>query len=331
MRAAQMRVTGYGLMVGLALVAGAQGAAAQETQLRTMVFAGIQNLPLFAADAKGFFAKRQLKIEQLIAPNSGELREGLAQGRYQIVHGGVDNAVAMMDVAKVDIAVLMGGDNGFNSLLVQQDVKSYADLKGKTLAVDAPNTAYALVLYQMLKAQGLQRGVDYQVKPVGATVVRVKAMIEDKSLAAGILNLPFSIQAERAGLKNMGPAVQSIGSYQATAGWIRRDWGKANEAVVIRYIQAYVEGLRWSLAPANKAEAVALLASGLKIPADIAEQAYTAAADPKLGFAKDAAFDLDGFRNVLKIRAEFEGGGATPPAAEKYLDLSYYQKALAGL
>lgn len=331
MRAAQMRVTGYGLMVGLALVAGPQGAAAQETQLRTMVFAGIQNLPLFAADAKGFFAKRQLKIEQLIAPNSGELREGLAQGRYQIVHGGVDNAVAMMDVAKVDIAVLMGGDNGFNSLLVQQDVKSYADLKGKTLAVDAPNTAYALVLYQMLKAQGLQRGVDYQVKPVGATVVRVKAMIEDKSLAAGILNLPFSIQAERAGLKNMGNAVQAIGPYQATAGWIRRDWGKANESVVVRYIQAYVEGLRWSLAPANKAEAVALLARGLKIPADIAEQAYNAAADPKLGFAKDAAFDLDGFRNVLKIRAEFEGGGAAPPPAEKYLDLSYYQKALTGL
>ena len=208
----------------------------------------------------------------------------------------------MMDVAKVDIAVLLGGDNGFNSLMVQPDVKSYADLKGQTLAVDATNTAYALVMYQMLKQQGLQRGTDYQVKPVGATVVRVKAMIEDKSLKAGILNLPFSIQAEKAGLKNMGPAVQSIGPYQATAGWLVREWGRQNEAVVVRYIQAYVEGLRWSLNPANKAEAVALLADRLKIPADVAEQSYTAAADPKLGFAKDAAFDLDGFRNVLKIQ-----------------------------
>ena len=324
-----LRLCGGAMMAAVLAWPGA--GVAQETQLRTMVFAGIQNLPLFAAEAKGFWAKRGLKIEQLIAPNSGELRGGLAEGRYQIVHGGVDNAVAMMDVAKVDIAVLMGGDNGFNSLLVQSDIKSYADLKGKTLAVDATNTAYALVLYQMLKNQGLQRGVDYQVKPVGATVVRVRAMIEDKTLAAGILNLPFSIQAEKAGLKNMGAAVQSIGPYQATAGWVRRDWGKANEAVVVRYIQAYVEGLRWSLNPANKAEAVALLASGLKIPADVAEQAYTAATDAKLGFARDAAFDLEGFRNVLKIRAEFEGGGAAPPPAEKYLDLSYHQKALAGL
>jgi ABC-type nitrate/sulfonate/bicarbonate transport system substrate-binding protein len=320
-----------GAVAAAAVLGLMNGAAAQETQLRTMVFAGIQNVPLFAADAKGFFAKRQLKIEQLIAPNSGELRNGLAEGRYQIVHGGVDNAVAMMDVAKVDIAVLMGGDNGFNSLMVQPDIKSYADLKGKTLAVDATNTAYALVMYQMLKLQGLQRDVDYQVKPVGATVVRVKAMIEDKTLAAGILNLPFSITAERAGLKNMGPAVQSIGPYQATAGWLVRDWGQKNQDTVVRYIQAYVEGLRWSLNPANKAEVVALLADRLKLPADVAEKSFEQAADPKVGFARDAQFDLEGFRNVLKIRAEFEGGGTTPPPAEKYLDLSYYQKALAGL
>lgn len=305
-------------------------AAAQETQLRTMVFQGLQNLPLFAAESKGFFTKRGLKIEQLNAPNSGELREGLAAGRYQIVHGGVDNAVAMMDVAKNDIAVLMGGDNGFNQLLVQSDIKSFADLKGKTVAVDAVNTSYALVLYQMLKLQGLQRDRDYQVKPVGATAVRTKAMIEDKSLAAGILNVPFSITAERAGLKNMGSVVQALGPYQATAGWVMRDWARQNEAVLVRYIQAYVEGLRWSLNPANKAEAVAMLADRLKLPPDVAAQAYELAADPQLGFARDARFDLDGFRNVLKIRAEFDGSN-TPPPAEKYLDLSYHQKALSGL
>jgi hypothetical protein len=32
---------------------------------------------------------------------------------------------------------------------------------------------------------------------------------------------------------------------------------------------------------------------------------------------------------VLRLRAEFEGG--MPPAPEKYLDLSYYQRALTGM
>ncbi len=38
---------------------------------------------------------------------------------------------------------------------------------------------------------------------------------------------------------------------------------------------------------------------------------------------------MEGVKNVLKLRAQFEGGA--PAAPEKYLDLSYYQKALAGL
>ena len=39
---------------------------------------------------------------------------------------------------------------------------------------------------------------------------------------------------------------------------------------------AYIEGLRWMLDPANKAEAVSLLAERLKLPADVAGQAFDA-------------------------------------------------------
>jgi hypothetical protein len=38
---------------------------------------------------------------------------------------------------------------------------------------------------------------------------------------------------------------------------------------------------------------------------------------------------MEGVKNVLKLRAQFEGGTLAEP--EKYLDLSYYQKARAGL
>ena len=42
--------------------------------------------------------------------------------------------------------------------------------------------------------------------------------------------------------------------------------------------------------------------------------------------------DLDGFKNVLKLRAEVEGQwGGYPPAPEKYYDSSYYFGALAKL
>src|SRR6266403_5954141 len=87
-------------LVAAAMLGGSIVSASAQTKLKVMVFPGAQNLPLFAAQAKGFFARHGLEVEVLGAPNSQELRDGLAQGRYQIVHGGIDNAVAMAEVAK---------------------------------------------------------------------------------------------------------------------------------------------------------------------------------------------------------------------------------------
>jgi ABC-type nitrate/sulfonate/bicarbonate transport system substrate-binding protein len=144
-----------------------------------------------------------------------------------------------------------------------------------------------------------------------------------------MLNPPFSVLADKAGLKSMGTAVKAIGPYQASAGFVMRDWARANEDTLVRYLQAYVEGLRWSLDAANKDQAVRFLMDRLKLAEDVATRSYEIATGPD-GMAKDAQLDLEGFRNVLKLRATHGGGGA-PSAPEKYIDLSYYQKALAGL
>jgi ABC-type nitrate/sulfonate/bicarbonate transport system substrate-binding protein len=317
-------------IAGLA-VAGFGSPAGAQTHLTTMVFQGVQNLPLFAAQHKGFFTKRGLDVDQKIAPNSLELRDGLAQGRYQIVHTSVDNAIAMAEQAKVDIVVVCGGDNGWNDLLVQPEINTYADLRGKTVVVDAPDTAFAFQLYQMLKLNGVAQG-EYTVKPVGATRFRLQAVTTDKSVAASILNLPFSLQAEQAGIKKLATATDVIGPYLSTTGFVLRSWARDNDDTLVRYLQAYIEGVRWTLDPANKAEAIELLAKGLNISPEMASRSYAVAVDPKNGFMKDAAVDIEGFKNVLKLRVELHGDwGGKPPAPEQYLDLSHYQRALKGL
>ncbi len=307
------------------------GAEAAETTVRVNVFPGLQNLALYAAQAKGLFGKRGLKVEVQFTPNSQAQRDGLARGSFEIAHAAVDNAVAMVELAKADVVTVMGGDSSMNHLYVQPEIRSYADLRGKTVIVDAPNTAYAFQLYKMLKLNGLQKG-DYAVKPIGGTPLRLEAMRKDKSYAAAMMNPPFSVMAEKEGLRSLGLAVQAIGPYQASGAFVLRAWAQANADTLVRYIQAYVEALRWATSPANKAEAVGLLADRLKVSRDVAEKSYEAAANPVGGFAKDAKLDLDGFKNVLKLRAEIEGQwGGSPPPPDKYLDLSYYERALAGL
>jgi ABC-type nitrate/sulfonate/bicarbonate transport system substrate-binding protein len=314
---------------GATLAAGSffAGRASAATKLALMVFPGMPNLPLFAADANGSFAKRDLAVEIKYAPNSDELRHGLAEGRFQIVHSAADNAVAMVEMAKLDVAIVIGGDDSFNHLFVTPDVKSYADIKGKPVLVDAPNTAYAFQLYAMLKQQGLGKG-DYIVKSVGGTTARLKSMQEGAGVAA-MINPPFSIRGAQAGLRDMGSAAQALGAYQAGAGFVLRSWAQANQDTLVKYLQAYIEGLRWSLDRANRDAAIKLYTQRLNMPADIAAQCYDVVTQSTGGLAVDGAFNMEGFRNVLKLRTEFEGG--PPLAPEKYLDLSYYGKALAAM
>jgi ABC-type nitrate/sulfonate/bicarbonate transport system substrate-binding protein len=322
------RLLAAALTAAVALAVIADTAHAQDTRLAVIVFPGVQNLPVFAAQAKGFFARRGLAIDVRFTPNSEELRNGLAEGRYQIAHSAIDNAFAMKDKANVDIAVVAGGDNSFNHLIVQPEITSLADIRGRTVLVDAVNTAYAFQLYEMLRQRDLNKG-DYQVNPIGGTTMRLDAMLKDKGMVAAMLNPPFSINAQKAGLKSMGTAAAALGAYQGTSVFVLRRWGEANADALVNYLAAYIEGARFILDTSNKPEAVALLVERLKMSDEIAGRSYDVAADPKDGFSRDAGLDMTGVRTVLKLRAKFEGGA--PAAPENYIEPSYYQKARAGL
>src|SRR3546814_6492347 len=115
-------------------------------------------------------------------------------------------------------------------------------------------------------------------------------MLEDRTARASIMNLPFRIQAQRAGLKLIAEATDEIGPYMSTAGFVIRPWAERNGDTLIRYIRAYVRGLRWALAPENRDSAVALLAERLRLPADIAAEGFAIAIAPG-GLAADAAID----------------------------------------
>ena len=305
-------------------------ARAQTTTLKVKVFPGLANLPLFSAQHTGAFARRGLTIEIENTPNSDVLRNGLARGDHQLVVAGVDNAVAMNEAGH-DIGILHGGDSAFNAFFVKPEIGAWADMRGKTLIVDAVNTAYALVAYKMLDMNGLPRG-SYTIRPTGGTFARYELMFNDPTAHGSMLNPPFSLQAEDRGLRKLADVTDVVGPYLGNAGWAMRAWAAQNPEIVTRYLAAYVEGVRWMLAPANKTAVVGLLSERLRLTPALAERNLALLTAPNTGSATDARFDLRGFENVLKIRAEVLGSwGGTPPAATRYLDLGYWERAVATL
>jgi ABC-type nitrate/sulfonate/bicarbonate transport system substrate-binding protein len=315
--------------VSLFLVFCFSTAMAQGTALKVKVFPGAQALALIAGTSQGIFEKHGLKVEVLFTQNSVELRDDLAAGRVQIAHSAVDNAVAMVERAKHDVVIVSGGDSSMNEFFVQPEVRSFADLKGRILAVDAPDTAYALQAKKILLLNGLKEGTDYTLKEVGGTLFRYRAMRENKQMAATMLNPPYSVDAPGAGLKSMGRAVDLIGPYQATGAFVLRPWAKANADTLERYLGAFIESTRWVRARENKEMSAKMLVERFKLDPKVAQRTWELLADPKFGLSPDARFNVEGFKNVLALRAEIEGDwGGKPPAAERYFDLSYYDRAL---
>lgn len=304
-------------------------AESTRTQLRVMAFPQVYAIAIFAADSQSIFEKHGLEVELSFPSGSQELRERLASGDFEVAHAGVDNAVHMVENAGEDVVIVMGGDNGNNSLIVQSYIHEIEDLRGRTLGADAVNTAYALMLIKILALNGIERS-EYEIVSLGSTPCRLKGLLTNQKYAGAILTLPFSLLAERRGLRNFGAAADMVGGYQATGAFVQRSWARQNSSTLERYIEAYLEGLRWAVNPANKGEAAAVLAKYLDIPEDVSRESLAIATDPvNGGIARDAAFDVDGFDNVLMIRTEALGN--VLPNPKKYYDLSYYQRALQSL
>jgi ABC-type nitrate/sulfonate/bicarbonate transport system substrate-binding protein len=297
--------------------------------LRVNVFRSATNIPIYMAEEKGSFAKRNLRIELQFTPNSSEQRAGLAAGRSDIAHTAADNAVAMVEVAKVDAVIVGGGDSGLLELFVRPEIRTLADVRGKAMVVDAPNTAYALVARKILKNAGLIDGRDYRLLPIGGTESRIKAFSQSPDHVVGMLNPPWTFLAQSQGARSFGLVKDIYGPYQAIAPIAMRSWVHSNSGALERYLAAYIEGCRMTLDPANRAEVIAVLRKRLNLTEVVASRSYEGLIQPGYGLARDCRFDMDGFRNALALRAEIEGQwGGVAPEPGKYLELGYFERAL---
>jgi ABC-type nitrate/sulfonate/bicarbonate transport system substrate-binding protein len=307
----------------------ASPATAAVATLRVNTFPNAKALPVYVGIERGIFARYGLAVELENTESSQSQRDGLAAGRFQIAHAALDNAVAMIEVAKRDVVIVSGGDSGMNEFFVQPGISSFADLRGKTIVVDAPDTAYALQAKKLLLRNGLREGTDYTVKQVGAVVFRYRAMIEDRNNAAGILNLPYTVEAAERGLKSLGGMVDLLGPYQAAGAFVMRSWAREHGPELERYLAAYIEAVRFIRDPGNREQSIALLMEKLKLSRKVAERTYDLLAVPATGFTPDAGFDVEGFRNMLALRAEIERKPQTEAVdPQRYVDLGYYDRAL---
>jgi ABC-type nitrate/sulfonate/bicarbonate transport system substrate-binding protein len=316
----------------LSVLAGAPAPAQNLEPVSVIVFPGGFNWPIWVAQEKGYFAKGGIEVKLTPTPNSVFQLTGLIEGKFDIAPTAIDNVIAYMEgqgeasvSVKPDLIVFMGGDNGLLSLTVLPEIKTYADLKGKTLSVDAMTTGYAFVLFDLLKRNGLAPG-DYNVVKAGGVLERWERL-RKREHDGTMLLAPFDILAKANGFNVLQYAIDVYGQYQGISGAARRSWAAENPRKLVAYIRGYREGLTWLFDPANKQEAIALLRKNLpQFSETLAEQSYGVLVSPK-GFAADGALSIEGVRRVLMLRSEYGEPKRALTDPLRYYDPQYYEAA----
>jgi len=148
------------------------------TPIRVIAFPGAPNLPLFAGLEHGTFRGEGLDVTLETTPSSAYQAEKLAAGAFDIAFTAFDNVVAYTEgqgAVKFDrdpgFRVIMGATQLEVGFVVAPDIERFADLQGRSLALDAVATGFAFVLYDMLARNGIADGA-CRLVPVGATPQR---------------------------------------------------------------------------------------------------------------------------------------------------------------
>lgn len=319
----------------LAVLTFAAPALAQELpEVKVIIFPGGNNWPIWAAQERGEFAKNGIRVALTPTPNSVFLMRGVIEGKYDVAIAAIDNMVAYQEgqgevtvEQEIDLVAFMGVNRGYNGLMVAPHVKDVADLKGRKVSVDAATTGNALMLYDILRRNGLNPG-DYVVERAGGSSRRWEALREGKQDGT-LLSLPWDIIAEKNGFKRIATS-NDVGRLQGSAGIARRKWAVANDAKLVRFIRAYIAGLDWIYDPANREEAIALLRKNIKsLTPEVADASYKVLLDPATGLQRKAELDIAGLRTVLALRSDFGQPRKTLTDPMKYYDPTYYRKATA--
>ncbi|HEX2727236.1 MAG TPA: ABC transporter substrate-binding protein [Beijerinckiaceae bacterium] len=301
--------------------------------IELIAFPGAPNLPIFVAQDKGFFEAAGVRVNLTTTPNSAYQAENLVEGQFQIAGTAFDNVVAYQEgqgaVAlkrQPDLFAFMGATQIELAFVVAPDVKNYADLKGKSLALDALSTGFAFVLYEMLARGGLERG-DYEMVPVGATPQRWESV--KAGTHAGTLTIePFTSIARNQGFGVLDTSSRLFDSYQGGSFAASRQWAAANPDAVKGFIKGYLGGLGWTLHSGNRKEATDILLARMpEIKPPVAGAVMDSLLSPRSGLTPQGAILMDGVRTVLDLRSRY-GGGATLSDPGRYIDLSYYDQVV---
>jgi NitT/TauT family transport system substrate-binding protein len=217
---------------------------------------------LWIAEEKKLFKKHGVDVEVIvIGGGAARVVSSLVAGEIQFSVGGGD-AVIRADLRGADgVLVASPMKTGLQRLMVRPEIRTPADLKGKTIAVTRFGSASHWILQLFLRKWGM-RADDIKMLQLGSSPAMF-ASLEKGAVDGGAFTIPTFFLAEERGYRILADPVDMEIYYLQNSVDTTRSYIKRNREQALRVIRAICEGIAYF--QKNKKESIEIMQRKLRI------------------------------------------------------------------
>jgi NitT/TauT family transport system substrate-binding protein len=249
-------------------------ASAADTVIVGTVGSASANLwPVFIGINKGMFAEKDIKIDLVYMQSSAAMIQQLTAASLDVTMStGLVDPIRAIEKGSPIAIVRFEAQSPPYALLAKAVIKSFRDLRGKTISVGGAKDITRIYVERMLAPSGVMPG-DFDMVYAGATSARAAAL-QSGAVDAAILLPPYNFQAVARGFNELGLTVDFAPELPFSGTVVNVPWANGHKTILARLLDAHARAVVWFEDDRNRPEAVAMMVTASGLKADEVEKAY---------------------------------------------------------
>jgi ABC-type nitrate/sulfonate/bicarbonate transport system substrate-binding protein len=273
----------------------------------------------FVAEDRGFFSAEGLEITATYMAPDLPIKALLA-GSVDLVKCGTHFGI--IAAARGAEAKIVGGSiYGYPyDVISQSRFQTLADLRGQKIAGANPASITTVIFRDLMARQGIAPA-DYSILWIGGSRERFQALLSGQVAASLAEGPPFNFRASESGKKVLVRYGDQLKDLQYTS-YFTVPSRSQSRPLVLRYLRAATQAMRWLNDPRNERDAVQILARHLKIDEPLATRSYAYMVREHRAFRGEGKNDGPGLAEMIRLLADAQLIPGREPW-ESYVDQSF--------
>jgi NitT/TauT family transport system substrate-binding protein len=307
------------LAVAAAFAMVAAAAQAQTPMRVGMVSRTVFYMPAWTAEKQGYFKQEGLDVKLEVYDGSDKIFDDLRAGTHQIGIASIESVIAE-SYKGGKLRIVAGiAKRPPHFIIAQPEIKTLADLKGKTIGVVSMHEGTTFFIADIAKSGGFKLS-DVTVVAVGGSPTRQR-LLKERKIDMGLQPYPLSYEAEAAGFSNLGAIATLVPDYQLVSVMADSTWANANRKAMVGFLRAMRRGVDYMFA--NLDESTELATRELKTSAAFARRALEDTAKMDIISRDLSLADASIQRVFANMQEDGAIGRDTPFEPTRFYDASY--------